>query len=287
MNYGQHGRDLLLELKRGEGGNISGDSSSRMRLSAYNDAGVRATLQDLKLHVQALNDQVEAATKSSSYGSSQTTDSTLPDNSNSNKLALQVRPSVLLQNAAILRNKRCLLTYHVVRMQRIQELCYWQQQQQDATITAATAAGAQQQPQQQQSNQQPSSHLCPAEQEFLQAYQEICRAHVRRTGWPEDLRSHLFPPQPVDRVQVRVVLTRAADSDNNHGYDDDYHNNSSNKSNGSGDDDDASLLLSGPIVLESGATVNLSTGSTHFLLYSDIEEYIRRGWLELLDGEES
>ncbi len=40
------------------------------------------------------------------------------------------------------------------------------------------------------------------------------------------------------------------------------------------------------ICLESGATACLVLGSTHFLLLSDMEEYLRAGYLQLLDGEE-
>jgi hypothetical protein len=59
-----------------------------------------------------------------------------------------------------------------------------------------------------------------------------------------------MPPQPSDRVQIRV------------------------------------LTDIGPIVLESGASAVLSTNSTHFLQYADVEELIRQGKVQVLNGEE-
>jgi len=198
MNYGRHGRDLLLELKRSEDKNGTG-------LPAYNDELVANCLQDFKLHVQALQDQVDVNQKPS----------------------MQVRPSILLQNAAIQRNKRCLLTYHRIRMQRIQT-CYWQQ------------------------NLDPKV-LCPAEMEYLQDYSDLIQRYTQATCQWDDLRAHHMPPQPFDRCQVRVM--------------------------------DGSQF-EGPIVLESGQSVVLSKGSTHYLLWSDVEEYVRNGQLQVLNGEE-
>ena len=65
------------------------------------------------------------------------------------------------------------------------------------------------------------------------------------------------PPLPQDRVQVRVLREDVF------GVDD-------------GD----------TIALESGASVAFTKGSTHYLLYSDIEDYLQQGYLELLEGEE-
>ena len=59
-----------------------------------------------------------------------------------------------------------------------------------------------------------------------------------------------MPPQPTDRVLIRVAVDMGA------------------------------------MVLDSGASAILTKGSTHFLLYSDIEEAIREGKVIVLNGEE-
>jgi GINS complex subunit 1 len=223
MNYGQHGRNLLLELKRSEPSN-TGDYSTSSTIPAYNDVLVTNALQDVRLHCQALEEQVQAS---------------------DGKPSLNVRPSLLLQNAAIQRNKRCLLTYHTVRLQRIQEELYWKQQQHHHNNNSNTT-------EQQQQQQQPSN-LCPVEHEFLANYANLIQRYTQDVcqGCVMDLRSHVsMPPQPSDRVQIRV------------------------------------LTDIGPIVLESGASAVLSTNSTHFLQYADVEELIRQGKVQVLNGEE-
>lgn len=199
MNYGHYGRDLLLELKRADGG-----------LPKYNDRLVSGALQDLRLHVQALQDQVEATKVS-----------------DGTKLPVQVRPSILLQNAAVLRNKRCLLAYHVARVSMMEE-AYW-----NSTVGEI------------------SDKLCPAETAFLDDFGKLVQSYTKQCGLSrDDLRAHSMPPLPDDRVQVRV------------------------------------LQELGSIVLDSGASVNLTAGSTHYLLWSDVEEYVRDGVVRVLQGEE-
>jgi GINS complex subunit 1 len=229
MNYGNHGRDLLLELSRSSAAGSS--SASEPALTAYNDETVRNCLQDLKLHVQALQDQVEA--NSNTQNNSQSGGS-------GGKPSVAVRPSILLQNAAIQRNKRCLLAYHAERCNRIKDHLYWQQKEQE-TVQVANSGSTRQ-------------VLCPAEQEWLVGYAAAVDKYTASTGLSMDaLRANLMPPAAADRCTVRVV-----------------------------DDtpfDDA-------ICLESGATAVFEKGTTHYLLAADVEEYVRAGYLELLDGEE-
>jgi GINS complex subunit 1 len=217
MNYGQHGRTLLQELKRSEPGN-NVDSNTACTIPSYNDLVVGNALQDLRLHCQALQDQVEAT-------------------SSSDKPSIHVRPSLLLQNAAIQRNKRCLLTYHVIRLRRIQEELYWKQQTNENKTKSS----------------QTNSNLCPSEQEFLTRYQDLVHRYTEAAtqNTITDLRAFTsMPPQPSDRVMIRVMVDL------------------------------------GPMVLDSGASAVLSKGSTHFLLYSDVEEAIREGKVLVLNGEE-
>jgi GINS complex subunit 1 len=196
MNYAQHGRTLLVELKR-----------SDTDIPSYNNTAVAHVLQDIRLHAQALGDQVAPYISLS-------------------KPSMNVRPSMLLQEAAIQRNKQCLLAYHKVRCDRIQSLCFWKQQ------------ALQQQ-------------LSPAEVDFFNNYQQLVHSYTQELSLSSDsLRMFAVPPQPCDHVQVRVLQEQ------------------------------------GHVVLESGATVMLTKGSTQFLLWSDVEEYIRNGILRVVDGEE-
>lgn len=241
MNYGHRVRDLLLELKRSDD---TGTAMDPAAIPAYNDILVRQALQDFSLHVQALQEQVEAAA--------------LANGDTSSKPSLSVRPSILLQNAACQRNKRGLLAYHWIRLQRIQELFYWQSHHhhQDESIShqssriddedSATASSKM------------VKQLCPAEVDFLSHYHAILSKYTETLGMPEisDLRAHCtLPPITIDRVLCRVV--------------------------------NATPFGDGNIVLESGQCVNFILGSTHHLIYSDCEEYIRLGALQLLHTEET
>jgi GINS complex subunit 1 len=262
MNYGQYGRDLLLELQRSNG---TGNSASEPKLTAYNDETVRNCLQDLKLHVQALQDQVQAnsgdRSSNSSGSQSQSQSPAAAPPPGNGKPSLAVRPSILLQNAAIQRNKRCLLTYHVARIERIKEHLYWKQQQQQdqqqgqqqkenatgtgtGTAAAANSGGRRQ-------------VLCPAEQDWLSDYSALVDRYTAGTGLPPGtLLAYTVPPEPADRVLIRVVQA-------------------------------APEFCGGDaICLPSGATACLVMGSTHFLFWSDVEEYLRAGYLQLLEGEE-
>lgn len=277
MNYGQYGRDLLRELKRSSGaaGNTN-NAASEPALTAYNDETVRNCLEDLKLHVQALQDQVQANSgnvpphSARRGGGSQSQQSQSPAASTSTantsqKPSFAVRPSILLQTAAIQRNKRCLLTYHVARLERIKEHFYWKSQDPeeqnkanasnsekhnadttDTTTTTNTSGGS------------TRKILCPAEEEWLVQYGALVDRYTATTSLPPGtLVSHsMAPPVSSDRVLVRVV-------------------------------NEAEEFADGAaICLDSGATACLVLGSTHFLLLSDMEEYLRAGYLQLLDGEE-
>lgn len=233
MNFGNYGRDLLLELKRTDISAVSGNDDTANSLPPYNDGLVAGSLQDLKLHVQALNEQVEAASRS-----------------RERKPSMEIRPSLMLQEAAIQRNKRCLLAYHFVRLQRMQQRHYWQASVIENNLTEPGASD---------SMSSSTKNLNPAETEFLAEYEEIMSRYVSAAIPPSlgivDLRTHaVIPPLTIDRVVVRVL--------------------------------DETPFASGPVVLESGQTVTFTVGSTHYLLYSDCEAYIRSGALQLLETEE-
>ncbi|CAB9497772.1 GINS protein PSF1 [Seminavis robusta] len=215
-------RDLLLELKRGSGGDSAVSDGKNYVLPAYNDILVQTCLDEMNGHLQELEDQVSTVTQRSKE-----------------KTPMSVRPSLLLQNAAIQRHKRCLLTYHQVRLNSIQDM-YWQQGV--ASVNKAKADNNQ------------NENLSPLEQEFQQEYHKLIQKYA--SSLDLDLHSLPTPPLPQDRVQVRVLR------------------------------DDVFGEVGSMIALESGASVTFTKGSTHFLLFSDVEVFINDGYLALLEGEE-
>lgn len=221
--YGAHGRTLLLELANSRPD--PNQPGSGATIPAYNTDAVAAALQDLRLHVQALQDQVQAA-------------------SGSDKPPLQVRPSLLLQQAAIQRYKRCLLTYHVERWKRLR--------------TQATSGAA---------DDPLLANCSPAEQELLQQYRRGVQRYFAKalgdettTSTQPELLQLLLPV--MDRVLIRIL-----------------EDNRQSK-------EDAIEEKEPTIVLESGATMQWIPGTTHYLLLSDVQDYIRSGKVALLSGEE-
>lgn len=204
MNYASRGRDLLLELQPSRAG------GPKTGLPAYNTTLVRDALQDLTLHVQALQDQVNAA---------QMSGATEPP--------IEIRPSLKLQKEAILRLKRCLLTYHKVRADRLQDEGCW--------------------------NQDPelASRLSPSEAEFLEKYRSLVSKHSQTVLGDPDFWGHKQsrPPVPLDRIQVRALVTQDT-----------------------------------PVLLESGTTVQWKQGSLYYLDLTDVQEYIRQGVLAPAQG---
>ena len=221
---GQSVLSLLLELKRGSGGDATAADSRNYVLPAYNDVLVQTCVDEMNGHFQAAEDQAKAVQREL-QGSSN-------DKSKQKKALMAVGPSMTLQQTAAMRHKRCLLTYHVVRLNTIQDM-YWQQ-------------GGQQQ-------SDSSENLSPLEQEFQQRYHELVQKFCNATD--VDLHSLPTPPLPQDRVQVRVMRDDVFGED-------------------------------GTIALESGASVTFTKGSTHYLPYSDVEEYVQQGYLAVLEGEE-
>jgi GINS complex subunit 1 len=224
---GQSARNLLLELKRGSAGDATSFDSKNYVLPAYNDVLVQTCLDEMNGHLQDLEDQVEAVTRNSSR-----------EDRNRVKPPQSVRPSLLLHQAAVQRHKRCLLTYHQVRLNSIQDM-YWQQG--GASFDSN------------KNNSTTNENLSPLEHEFQKDYHRLIQKYCDAVDL--DLHSLPTPPLPQDRVQVRVVRDDVFGED-------------------------------GTIALESGAAVTFTKGSTHYLLFSDVEEYLQQGYLQLLEGEE-
>jgi GINS complex subunit 1 len=97
MNSSTAGRELLLELQRGD--------RHGTFLPPYNAKLVRECLDDLNAEAQALRYEAEAA--------------------DSSTVSWEVKPSIVLHHATIHRHKRCLLAYHNYRMKKLQKHILW------------------------------------------------------------------------------------------------------------------------------------------------------------------
>ena len=102
MNYGKSGIELLQDLKRSDW------------LPSYSEDGVRATLQEINTHTDELTALVRATNRANTTNNEETTSSSGP--------AIENRPSLILHDASIRRNKRCLLAYHAYRIDKLRTL---------------------------------------------------------------------------------------------------------------------------------------------------------------------
>ena len=164
MNYGQRGRELLLDLKKSDW------------LPPYNNENVRATVQEISLHVDELIDQV-SATQKLQKEVNKNNDS---NSKSRDQVPMEARPSMTLHDASIKRNKRCLLAYHMYRMNKLREL---------RSETSALP-----------------SHLrhllCEAEIDFWTGYDQLIAKYS--TDLDINLNADLSPPED-DFLEIRVV----------------------------------------------------------------------------------
>lgn len=170
MNYGQSGRDLLHELKRSDW------------VPAYSDEGVRAAIEEISLHYQEIKDI--ALTAAAAGGG--VTSKSGSDKQQQHQIPLQVKPSFLLHEASIQRNKRCLLAYHMYRLEKIKQLRW------ETTILSPNH----------------KSVLSEAEIDFYSQYDELISSYFSKMGdaifSPSALSS--YPPDDYF-VEVRVAST--------------------------------------------------------------------------------
>ena len=106
MNYGTKARDLLLELKSSD------------FLPTYNEENVRAALSEISHHTDELTDLVRAANRNNNA----TTNDGTTSSSTTSQIPIESRPSMILHDASIRRNKRCLLAYHAYRIDKLRNL---------------------------------------------------------------------------------------------------------------------------------------------------------------------
>jgi GINS complex subunit 1 len=166
MNYGQRGVDLLRELKRSDW------------LPSYNEDGVRATLQEINLHTEELQNIVRANNR---VGGNDTSSSTAGGGA---PVPIEMRPVMLLHEVSIKRNKRCLLAYHAHRIDKLRAL-RWE------------TAGSLSTPM--------KFVLSEAEIDFFHEYDKLASRHaIGSMGGGLDWNADQNPPEE-NFIQVRVV----------------------------------------------------------------------------------
>ena len=177
MNYCQRGRDLLLDLKRSDW------------LPPYNDENIKAIHSEIKIHFNELNDQAKAAaqvatdrTTDDSSSSSSSNNNTTKSGAKKSSLSMESRPAIVLHEAAIQRNKRCLLAYHAHRLDKLKSL-RWD--------TSASLPG------------HIRTLLSEAEVDFYTEYDQLVARYNSSLG-AIDLNSYIQPPEE-DLIEVRVV----------------------------------------------------------------------------------
>lgn len=169
MNYGQRGVDLLRELKRSDW------------LPSYNEDGVRATLQEINLHTEELQNIVRANNRVGGGGND--TSSTAGGGGGA-PVPIEMRPVMLLHEVSIKRNKRCLLAYHAHRIDKLRAL-RWE------------TAGSLSTPM--------KFVLSEAEIDFFHEYDKLASRHaIGSMGGGLDWNADQNPPEE-NFIQVRVV----------------------------------------------------------------------------------
>mmetsp|Transcript_26669 Transcript_26669/g.39305 ORF Transcript_26669/g.39305 Transcript_26669/m.39305 type:complete len:219 (+) Transcript_26669:64-720(+) len=170
MNFGQRGRELLLDLKRSDW------------LPPYSDEGVRDTLEEINLHYGELSDHVNAsAAAAAADASAEQSGDRSSRRKKDAQLPFESRAAVVLHDEAIRRNKRCLLAYHQYRMDRLRGL-RWE----TTGVLPNHIRGL----------------LSEAEVDFFAEYDRIVSRHCASIDL--DLSSSQTPPE-ADFVEVRVL----------------------------------------------------------------------------------
>mmetsp|Transcript_18105 Transcript_18105/g.20880 ORF Transcript_18105/g.20880 Transcript_18105/m.20880 type:complete len:228 (-) Transcript_18105:207-890(-) len=180
MNFGQRGRDLVLDCQP-SGGN---PPSSQPSLKPYKDDTVRGCLEEITWHMDELTHLADGCNSNRSNSSEE-----------NDKPRVEIRPAFLMHDVSIRRNKRCLLAYMNFRVNAIRH--------------QKTYPGT-------SSSRIPSELLSEAEIDFQQAYEQLrCNQSdvyntVSSSGGGEDrlhtlnLSCRRMPPTQT-MLQVRVL----------------------------------------------------------------------------------
>ena len=121
--------------------------------------------------------------------------------------------SVIVDHLCMRRNKRCLLAYHRVRLEKLEEMCW---SGRDVLDEGAPAQGAQRPDGTRDGDGDGAANsLSPEEEEHVRQYEELLATH--KSKWTDvDLTGSLEPPQDLF-IDVRV-LKDAGEIQTEYGY---------------------------------------------------------------------
>jgi len=176
MNYGSRGRELLLDLKRSDW------------LPAYNEEGVRSTLQEINSHTEELTVLVRASSnRRNNADDGAGSGGGGGDGGGAGAgPAIENRPSLILHDASIRRNKRCLLAYHAYRIDKLRILRWETSGNLPSTL---------------------KNLLSESEIDFFHEYDKLISRYQLSSSGPMsnlDLNADQYPPEE-NLIQIRVV----------------------------------------------------------------------------------
>ena len=161
--------------------------------------------------------------------------------------------ALLVDHLSMRRNKRCLLAYHRVRAEKLEQMCWdgkdvLELQAQNAGDTTHEADGNQ-------------SSLSPEEQEYFRQYNDMLAAY--KGQWTDiDLTGSLEPPRDLF-IDVRV-LKDAGEIQTEYGY----------------------VQFSFSVIIRNTAdltrAINLTKNSQFFVRQADVQTLINQGFLQRL-----
>lgn len=164
--------------------------------------------------------------------------------------------ALLVNHLCMRRNKRCLLAYHRVRTDKLEEMCWSgidvlerQQQQASKTSEGGPAMGA-------DGN---SSSLSPEEEEYVRQYSDLLAAY--KGQWTDiDLTGSLEPPKDLF-IDVRV-LKDAGEIQTEYGY--------------------AASITQSHCQANRSRAITLTKNSQFYVRQGDVERLIAQGYLQRL-----
>ena len=170
--------------------------------------------------------------------------------------------AVLVNHLCMRRNKRCLLAYHRVRSDKLEEMCWSGRDVLDQDQQARNGPRQDQELSEINVNSGSSSSLSPEEEEYVRQYSDLLAAY--KGQWTDiDLTGSLEPPKDLF-IDVRV-LKDAGEIQTEYGYE--------------------SILVvrsHSELNLCSSRAINLTKNSQFFVRQGDVERLIAQGYLQKL-----
>jgi GINS complex subunit 1 len=174
--------------------------------------------------------------------------------------------TLLVHHLCMRRNKRCLLAYHRVRVQRIEEMCWSGVVQEEGEDEEMKAAGGDVEGAGVHGDVGDRNALSPEEEEYLRGYNDLLAA--AKGKWTDiDLTGSLEPPKDLF-VDVRV-LKDAGEIQTEYGY----------VPPPPGEEDGKVLGL---MWIAASSAINLTKNSQFFVRQGDVERLIQQGFLQKL-----